>query len=138
MNRDINQCLKNGAKVLLTGEKIAAHGDLYFVSTPGQGQDLILHYTLPHQSVSLKDDEPWPEEYDAVFDTETNRCEEFLDLQGAQVMVMKNAHAYVSRNVPVPKGYSTVPANSNPLQTMLDALGVDVKVFSIGKDENGG
>lgn len=139
----INQCLKTGAKVLLTGESVVAKGDLYMFASPGHGVNLVLHYVTPHQSVILKDDEPWSPEYDAVFDTASQRYEEFLDIPGAQVMMIHAELAYMHPDIPKPEGYGARDARKSQIEDFIKSLaegfggadsGVDVKVLRINKD----
>jgi hypothetical protein len=135
----VNQCIKTGARVLLTGESVEVTGDLFFFCEPGSHQHLALHYVEPFKFVQLDKNEPWPMEYDAVFDTETCEGEEFLDIKLAKVMVMHNNHAYVSPNVPVPEGYTSaravVAAQQHPLEALLaslgKSLGAEVKILKV-------
>ena len=148
----VNQCIKTGANVLLTGDNVVVHGDLHFISNPGDGVTLVLNYVTPHKFVQLADDEPWPEEYDAVFDTEKidqYGTQGFLDLQTGMnrgVMVCHHWAAHVSKRLALPHGYGpiaqgqefniedAVRAIADKMAEQLGASAGAVSIVRIGRD----
>lgn len=149
----VNQCIKTGANVLLTGENVVVHGDLYFISNPGDGVSLVLNYVTPHKSVHLADDEPWPEEYDAVFDTakiDQYGTQGFLDIPcpgHLGVMVCHHWAAHVSKRIGLPQGYGpirdgaqefdiedAIRAIADKMAEQLGASAGAVSIVRIGRD----
>ena len=150
MKVKVNQVIKTGANVYLTGEDIAVHGDLHFVSTFGRGITMVLNYVTPHTCVGLGADDPWPEKYDAVFDTQRidkERTEGFLDIPTGTnrgVMVCHDEYCHISKNLPMPEGYGpNRPPEDVDINKFLSELAghlgipgdADVKVLRL--DRNG-
>lgn len=101
-----NQCVKNGATVLLTGECIEAHGDLFYIHTARGQIALVLHCSdAPFVSIPPADIEKvWPERFDAVFDTSRATDEEFIFIDAARVMVCGPEISHVSKRIELPDG----------------------------------
>lgn len=152
----VNQCLKTGATVYLTQEDVEVHGDLHFTSHPGDGVHLVLNYVTPMKCVGLGKDEPWPEKYDAVFDTlaiEKDETQGYLDISNGTrggVMICHAQYSYLHPSIKKPEGYGSVKAGQPRPDQMRDiaatiasmigqrlggsAGDVDVKVLRIDKD----
>lgn len=102
----MNQCVKNGATVLLTGECVEAHGDLFYVHTERGQIGLVLHCSdAPFVSVpSAEIESVWPERFDAVFDTANAKDDQFLFIDAARVMVCAPEFSHVSKRMELPDG----------------------------------
>lgn len=101
----INQCIKNGARVLLTDEQVEVVGDLHFILGE-KGITCVLAYELPtHFVPDPKIDGQWNTRFDAVFDTKDMRSigtlasTAFLDLGTPRVMIIGPEYAYLTKDI---------------------------------------
>jgi len=141
----INQCVKTGANVYLTAERVQVHGDLHVVLTD-EGAVCVLHYVEPHQFIENPRDANGqfdPDRFDAVFDTEAMlkedavvRCS-FLDLHPAKVMIMNRHFSYLHTKIrdALDKAVASVSIEheEEDILTLLKQMGVSVHVVDLEK-----
>lgn len=120
----MNQCLKNGARVILTQENVEAYGDLHAVSDKDGSLTLVMHYVPPLKAVIRDQDAPIGPEYDAIFDTalnfkDFNEVDCVLTLESANIMVCAPTYAFISKALDVP---GTTRGRETSLGAVLEAL----------------